>query len=127
MLLQETPVLEQTIGPWVAPLLIIPGMALLTISTGNRFGQLQLHLLANPDSAGLKRQLSSLRRALAALYAGIAIDAAAAFAGGVLTMLLPDSGHAMRVMIVLATCAGMGLLVYAAVLLAIDARRTAPF
>lgn len=116
--------LEQVIGPWVAPLLIIPGMALLTISTGNRYGQLQLYLLTNPGNDGLETQLNLLRRALGALYAGIALDAAAAFAGGLLSGLLIEAPDAAHIMIVIATCLGISLLCYAATLLALDARRT---
>ncbi len=111
--------MEQTLGFWVAPLLMIPGMALLVISTANRYSQLLLHLATNPSDAGLRHQLPLLRCALIALYSGIAVDAVAGLLGGLLTF---DVVLAVRIVVVL-SCLGVACLIVASVSLIVDASR----
>ncbi len=111
--------MEDTLGFWVAPLLMIPGMALLVISTANRYSQLLLHLVTNPSDSVLRRQLPLLRGALIALYLGIAVDAMAGLLGG---LLIFDVVLARRLVIVL-SCLGVACLVAASVALIVDASR----
>ena len=77
--------MEQALGPWVAPLLMIPGMALLAISTVNRYAQLLVYAAGNPEDPRLQKQLPLLRYTLVALYTGIGADALAALLGGLLS------------------------------------------
>jgi hypothetical protein len=73
--------MEQSLGFWVAPLLLIPGMALLMLSTSARCSQLLLHVATKPEHSRLQRQLPLLRHSLIARYAGIAVNAIAALLG----------------------------------------------
>jgi len=63
---------------WLTPLLLLPGVALLTMSTTARFGEVQRefhHLLDHPDNHGkilarcLIRKSVFYRNALVCLYA----------------------------------------------------------
>lgn len=120
--------LEQVLGTWVAPLLMIPGMALLTISTGNRYGQLLLFIEQRKvieqqkaeSTVGLQRQLSLLKRALIALYAGIGVDAVAGLLGGLLSGWPTVASTA----IVGLSCLGVALLVAAISFLISDVWRS---
>lgn len=111
--------MEQTLGAWVAPILMIPGMALLVISTGNRFSQLLVHLAKDPEEPRLNRQLRSLRFALLALYTGIAAHALAGLLGGLLYLDV----EASRALMLAFSCVGVTCLVIAAILLALEALR----
>lgn len=108
--------MEQTLGSWVAPLLLIPGMALLVISTANRYSQLVLHLAENPQGASLMRELRALRLSLAALYLGIGLLAIAGLLGHALFF---DEGLS-RALILFLTCLGVTCLVCASAVLTID-------
>ena len=116
------------LGPWVAPLLLIPGMALLAISTGNRYGQLQLYLVEKreqarprsvPELPALYAQLTSLHRALLALYVGIAVDGVAALLGG----LLSGYPAVATPLVVVLSCLGVALLVVASGILSLEMLR----
>ena len=111
--------MEQTLGSWVAPLLMIPGMALLAISTANRYSQLLLFLVTHPSDSVLSRQLPLLRFALIALYAGIAVDAL----GGLLGGLLAFDSAISRMLIIVLSCVGVACLVVASIALIVDASR----
>lgn len=105
------------LGSWVAPILMIPGMALLVISTANRYSQLLLYLASHENSEGFAYQLRQIRLALVSLYAGIAAHALAGLAGGLL------SAHpqlAQTSMLVL-SCTGVLALLLASLALARDA------
>jgi hypothetical protein len=111
--------MEQTLGAWVAPVLMIPGIALLIISTANRYSQIIVHLADHPDHFGLRRQLMGLRCALVALYAGVAVHAVAGLFGGLLYF---DLGVSRLLMLIL-SLVGVGCVIVASVALAIDALR----
>ncbi len=109
----------EQLGVWIGPILLVPAMALLVISTGNRYSQMLVHLTENGATATLTRQLRLLRRALLLLYLGIASLAVAALLGG---LLHADAGMAREVMIVL-SCIGIACLVGASTTLVIDVLR----
>jgi len=108
--------MEQALGLWVAPLLIMPGMALLVLSTSARYSQLLLHVATHPQQSALKRQLPLLRYSLIALYAGIAVDACAALLGG----LFAFNAEFSRLLIIVLSCIGVACLIFAVVCLIID-------
>jgi hypothetical protein len=108
--------MEQSLGLWVTPLLLIPGMALLAISTSGRYTQLLLYVATNPKQSGLKRQLPLLRYALIAIYTGIAFDAAAALLGH----LFASDADLSRLLLLVLSCIGVICLIFAAVCLVID-------
>ena len=118
--------MPEILGAWVAPILMIPGMALLVISTANRYSQLVIHLSSNPQADSLVRQLRYLRIALAALYAGIGLLALAGFAAGVLAMLALADAEAISVLMLILSCAGTACLVIACLALLLDVMRGAP-
>lgn len=113
--------MEQTLGMWVAPVLMIPGLALLVISTANRYSQLLLYSLNNPGASGLRRQLRDLRLALVLLYVGIAVHAVAGLLGGILSYSAEVSQQLMLVL----SCVGVACLVGASIALTLDALRAA--
>ncbi len=108
--------MEQSLGGWVAPVLLIPGMALLVISTANRYSQLLLRLVDTPEEGALRQQLLFLRYALVSLYAGIGSLALAVLLGALL------SSEAVQVMRALSGI-GVGCLLLATVLLVCDVLR----
>jgi hypothetical protein len=108
--------MEQTLGFWVAPLLLIPGMALLVLSTSARYNQLLLHVASKPEHSRLQRQLLLLRYALIALYLGIAVNAVAALLAHILTA---NEQLAKSIILVL-SCGGVACLLIAVVCLIID-------
>ena len=109
----------EQLGAWVGPVLLIPAMALLVISTGNRYGQMLVHLAEHDGTPRLVRQLKLLRRALLLLYIGIASLALAGLLGGLLSAVF---GFAGIVMIVL-SCLGIACLVGAALTLIVEVRK----
>ncbi len=111
--------MEQALGLWVAPVLMIPGMALLVISTGNRYGQLLVHLAEAGGERNLIKQLQVLRCALLALYVGIALHAVAGLLGGLLFFDHDTSKTLMQVL----SCMGVGCLLIASVALTTDVLR----
>ncbi len=85
---------------WLTPLILLPGVALLTVSTAHRFGQLQAEfhrLLDHPDSRAqivarsLARRARLHRDALASLYASVGLMALGSLLGGVVNLWRPES------------------------------------
>ena len=112
--------MESTLGPWVAPILIIPGMALLVISTAHRYSQLLLHLASGSGEVQLAGQLRRVRWALIWLYLGVSVQAAAGLAGG-LALLEPDRA---AILMAALSCLGITCLLLASLILAIDLIRS---
>jgi hypothetical protein len=112
--------MPEILGSWVAPILMIPGMALLVISTANRYSQLSIHLLENPDTRDVARQLTRLRFALAALYAGIGLLALAGFLAGVLAAVFAAPLETVSMLMLFLSCVGIACLVVACGALLID-------
>ena len=108
---------QSLLGVWVAPILLIPGLALLTISTGNRLNQ-ALNAIAmfggSPESERTQRLLA---KALIWLYTGIAVNALAGIVGGALSVWLPSQA---LILIVALACAGVITLLVAAGLLIVE-------
>lgn len=85
---------------WLTPLILLPGVALLIVSTSARFGQLhtEFHrLLDHPDaharilSQHLLKRSALFRDALLALYASVGLFAIGSLLGGVVNLWRPDS------------------------------------
>ena len=76
---------------WVTPLLLLPGVGLLVMSTAARFGQIHEeihHVLMHPElgrpmADHLWRRCRLFRDALVSLYVAVALFAVASLAGGV--------------------------------------------
>lgn len=81
------------LGTWIQPLIMMPGIGLLIMSTSLRSGQLdeQLQSLAGPDGSEeqLLRHLVSrsvrFRQALISLYVGVGLLSLGALMGGLTT------------------------------------------
>ena len=77
----------ETTGLWAAPLLLIPGVGLLVLSTSIRFGQLRQELhrqqdIGHSDVVGrLCRRARLLHSALVSLYVSIAVLAVSSLLG----------------------------------------------
>ena len=69
---------------WMTPILLIPGIALLTISTANRINAELLSLRAREIYSESSR-LKYLRLALTCLYFGITVNAIAGLIGGMMS------------------------------------------
>lgn len=85
---------------WLTPIILLPGVALLTVSTANRFGQIQAEfhrLLDHPDShaqifaRSLVVRARLYRDALASLYASVGLFALGSLLGGVVNLWRPES------------------------------------
>lgn len=85
---------------WLTPLILLPGVALLIVSTSARFGQLhtEFHrLLDHPDaharilSQHLMKRSALFRDALLALYASVGLFAIGSLLGGVVNLWRPQS------------------------------------
>lgn len=106
---------------WITPLALLPGVALLVMSTAIRFGQLheELHRRVHDDvhghgSAGhLFVRARLLRNALVSLYASAALLALSGMVGGIAELWME---HAAAVVLSLAALA-VGCLAYASVTL----------
>lgn len=84
---------------WLTPLILLPGVALLIMSTSTRLGQISAefhHLIDHPDahakivSRDLVTRSALFRNALVGLYASVALFATGSFLGGILHVWLPD-------------------------------------
>lgn len=84
---------------WLTPLILLPGVALLIMSTSARLAQVHTefhHLLDHPDAHAriLRRHLvqraTLYRNALIALYASVGLFSTGSFLGGVINKLAPD-------------------------------------
>lgn len=105
---------------WLTPLVLLPGVALLIVSTSARFGQIQteIHrLLDRPDAhakilaRNLLNRSALFRDALIALYASVGLFAFGSLLGGVVNLWRPESLWVVGG----ATMIGIGCIVFAAV------------
>lgn len=111
---------------WLTPLVLLPGVALLIVSTSARFGQLhdEFHrLLDHPGSHGkilakhLLRRCALFRDSLVALYASVGLFAFGSLLGGVVNLWRPESLWIVGS----STMVGIGCVVYASVQLVREA------
>lgn len=105
---------------WLTPLILLPGVALLIMSTAHRFGQIQTEfhrLLHDHDaharilSRGLLRRSIYFRNALASLYGAVGLFAFGSLLGGVVNLWQPESLWIVGGLTIL----GIVLIVFAAV------------
>jgi hypothetical protein len=84
---------------WLTPLILLPGVALLIMSTSTRLGQISAefhHLIDHPDAHAkivardLVARSALFRNALVGLYASVALFATGSFFGGILHVWLPN-------------------------------------
>ena len=103
---------------WLTPLILLPGVALLIVSTSARFSQLhtEFHRLVDrPDaharilSRHLLKRSALFRNALVALYVSVGLFALGSLLGGVVNFWRPSSLWIVGG----ATMTGIGCLVYA--------------
>jgi O-antigen ligase len=99
---------------------LLPGVALLTVSTANRFGQIQAEfhrLLDHPDThaqivaRSLVVRARLYRDALASLYASVGLFALGSLLGGVINLWRPESLWLVGGL----TIAGIAAIVFSAV------------
>ena len=107
-------------GAWLAPLVLLPGVALLVISTSARYGQIheEFHHLLRDTGDDVQRRARELwrravffRNALVGLYVAAAALALGSMVAGFLTLWSADSMWIVQGF----TVAGVGSLVYSAV------------
>jgi hypothetical protein len=105
---------------WLTPLVLLPGVALLTVSTAHRFGQIQSEfhrLLAHPDShaqivsRSLVARARLYRDALASLYASVGLFALGSLLGGVVNLWRPEALWVVGGL----TIAGIAAIVFSAI------------
>jgi len=106
---------------WITPLVLMPGVGLLVMSTAIRFGQvheeMHRHAASGSHGAGHAESLlvraTMLRNALVALYSAVALLAVAGLVGGLGQIWMAESATPVLVL----TAAGVSCLAYAAVTL----------
>ncbi len=112
---------------WLSPLILLPGVALLIISTAARFAQItdEFHrLIDHPDKHGriLSRHLleraSHFKSALVSLYVSVVLLSTGSLLGGVLTAWTDKALWITGVL----TIFGIVCLVYAAAHLVLESR-----
>ena len=105
---------------WLTPIILLPGVALLTVSTANRSGQIQAEfhrLLDHPDShakivaRSLLLRARLYRDALASLYASVGLFTLGSLLGGVVNLWRPESLWLVGGL----TIAGIAAIVFSAV------------
>ena len=106
--------------PWILPLILLPGVALLIMSTSVRYGQIHSemhHLLdsraeiSTPFRNHLLRRAMLFRNALVGLYVGVAVFALGSITGAVADVLAGPSDW----LVIIFTCIGILCLILAAV------------
>ena len=111
---------------WLTPLILLPGVALLVVSTSARFAQLhtEVHrLLDHPDDHAqilarhLLKRSTLFRNALVALYASVGLFAFGSLLGGVVNLWRPESLWVVGT----ATMIGIGCVVFASLQLVREA------
>jgi hypothetical protein len=84
---------------WLTPLILLPGVALLIVSTSARFGQIHAefhHLLGQSDEHArtigrhLMRRAAFFRDALVALYTSVVLFAVGSLLGGLINLWSPQ-------------------------------------
>ena len=109
---------------WIAPLLLIPGVALLVLSTSARFGRLHVEITRLQDKGSEKavthhyRRARFMRNALVALYGAVALLATSSLVG-----TFADFGfESFKAIALMLTCLSVLGLVYAATQLIRESR-----
>ncbi len=111
---------------WMTPLILMPGVSLLILSTAARFGQIkgELDRPVADGKQGLRlidiiwRRALLFRRSLICLYGAIVLFTLASLLGGILEVISSPSGTVVIAM----TCLGIALVVVAALMLVLETR-----
>ena len=105
---------------WITPLVLMPGVGLLVMSTAMRFGQVheELHRHAShegdrDDGQALVARATMLRNALVSLYGAVALLAVAGLVGGLGQIWMTEAATPVLIL----TAAAVASVVYAAVTL----------
>ena len=104
---------------WVTPLLLLPGVGLLVMSTAARFGQIheEIHYelthpeLQRPMAGHLLQRCTLFRNALVSLYVSVAFFAVASLAGGITEAVGGDGAWITLAL----TCLGIVSILYGVV------------
>jgi len=105
---------------WLTPLILLPGVALLIVSTSNRFSQIhtEFHrLVDHPDdhakivSRHLAQRARFFRDALVAMYVSVGLLSLGSLLGGVVNLWRPNSLWIVGGLIIL----GISCLVFASI------------
>lgn len=103
---------------WAAPLLLLPGVALLVMSTSARYAQIhaEIHqIMGEKVRTGLAKQLlmrsRMFRNALVSLYVAVSLLAIASLSGGLIMLIDEKASY----VVVLLTCLGIFALLLAAI------------
>lgn len=117
----------ESAGLWLTPLLLLPGVALMILSTSARYARIHdefHHLLdeggahALPIADNLLVRSKYFRNALVSLYSSVALFSVAGLAGGFATLWLATTFW----IVVPLTCVGIIGVIYAAALLIQESR-----
>ncbi len=118
----------ESLGLWIQPALMLPGVGLLLMSTITRFGQVEAQLQYAVTHAGDGPQLPTarlnrceqlLRIATVCLYGSVSALAFGSLIGG-LTVSSPDTS---RLVVLAAVCVAVALVVLASILLILESGR----
>lgn len=112
----------ENIGPWVTPLLLLPGVALLILSTSMRYGQIHTefhemeHGPRKPAAQTVKQLMARacyFRNALVSLYTSFALFSLASLIGGLASAWMRQ----VEAFVLVLSCLGILGLIFAAVTL----------
>jgi uncharacterized membrane protein YoaK (UPF0700 family) len=102
--------MDVLVGVWLTPLVLLPGVALLVVSTASRYAQLHQelhHVLDHPKGASprlveaLVKRGTLFRNALVGLYFSISAFVLGAFFGGVTALWFAESSWAVQALTLL--------------------------
>ncbi len=105
---------------WLFPLILLPGVAMIIMSTSGRYAQIHQelhHILEEQENISplyyvdLKTRATYFRNALVALYVSVTIFAVGSIVGAILDFLNGPS----TVTVVILTCLGILCLIYASI------------
>ena len=106
--------MEPQLDIWLTPVTLLPGVALLLISTVARSGQIEMEIhrmLDNKDDASLVDHVSQrstlVRNAIVGMYVSIAIFALASMLGGLAAVVASWTELALWIVVLLT---GLGIL-----------------
>jgi len=105
----------EMMGFWLTPLLLLPGVALLLMSTSIRYGQLhdELHRMHDGEVAGIDeliRRAGLFRNALVSLYLSAGLLALGSLAGGLAGFWMASLNWIVQAI----TCVGVFCIIFGA-------------
>ena len=112
----------ESLGLWIQPALLLPGVGLLLMSTTARFGQLEGMVMAERDPQPLQRLskcAQELRMATVSLYVSVCVLALGSLVGG-LTVSQPGLSNTV---VTISVFVAVGLVVFASFMLILESGR----